>query len=82
VKVPKRPTPRRPVGEQLIFPFQLRKGDVVLEDGARLEVVGPPASLSSGKTTRVMVRRDGDTSAHPAVWQAWRKLQVIRPPAA
>jgi len=78
----KRPSPRRPAAEQLVFPFQLRKGNVVLEDGARLEVVGLPASMRSGKTTRVMVRRDGHTSAHPAVWQAWRKLQVIRPPAA
>ena len=73
---------RIPAPEQLVFPFQLRRGDVVLDDGARLEVVGPPASMSSGKTARVMVRRDGDTSAHPAVWQAWRKLRVIRPSAA
>jgi len=28
-----------------------------------------------------MVRRDGDTSPHPAIWKAWRKPHVVRPSA-
>ena len=78
----KRPSPRRDAAEKLVLPFQLRPGDFVLDDGARLEVVAPPASMRGGKTTRVMVRRDGDTSPHPAAWEAWRKLHVVRAPAA
>ena len=34
-----------------MLPFQLRPGDFVLDDGARLEVVAPPASMRGDKTT-------------------------------
>jgi hypothetical protein len=56
----KRP-PSDPQPEQLVFPFQLRVGDVILEDGAPAEVVGTPAGMKSGKTPRAWLRRDGET---------------------
>jgi len=31
--------PKLSAGEQLVFPFQLRVGDVILEDGDHFEVV-------------------------------------------
>jgi len=68
--------------EQLVFPFQLRVGDVVLEDGARAEVVGPPTVTSGGKATRAWVRREGETTRREAVWEAWRKVRVLRSSAA
>jgi hypothetical protein len=49
---------------------------------ARLEVVDRPTGMRGGKATRIMVRRDGDTSPHPATWEAWRKLRVVLSPAA
>ncbi len=66
----KKRQPRESRPEQLVFPFQLRVGDVILEDGARLEVVGPPATMRSGKMTRTLVRREGDTVRREAVWEA------------
>jgi len=54
----------------------------VLDDGARLEVVGRPSGMRGGKATRVIVRREGDTLPHAAVWEAWRKVRVRRSPAA
>jgi len=62
--------------------IRIWKGDVVLDDGARrLEVVDPPSGIRGGKGTIGMVRRDGDTSPHPAIWKAWRKPHVVRPSA-
>ena len=77
----KRPAPD-PQPEQLVFPFQLRLGDVVLEDGSRAEVVGAPISERSGKTTRAWVQHQGEPIQREAVWDAWRKLRVVRSPAA
>jgi hypothetical protein len=56
----KRPS-SEPQPEQLVFPFQLREGDVILEDGARAEVVGRPTNATNGKTTRAWLRREGET---------------------
>jgi len=72
----------RPRPEQLVFPFELAVGDVVLEDGARLEVIGRPTSVISGKMTRARVRRDGEAVQHDAMWEVWRKLRVVRWSAA
>ena len=73
----KRPA-RDPQPEQLVFPFQLRVGDVILEDGVRTEVVGQPSSMVSGKMTRAWVHREGDTAQHEAVWEAWRKIRLVQ----
>jgi hypothetical protein len=78
----KRPARPQPEPEQLVFPFQLRVGDVVLEDGARAEIVGPPTVVKGGKGTRVWVRRDGETMQRETVWEAWRKVRVLRRTAA
>jgi hypothetical protein len=68
--VRKRPA-RDPQPEQLVFPFQLRVGDVILEDGVRTEVVGQPTSMVSGKMTRAWVRREGETQLDlPARYEA------------
>ena len=80
--MPSRKRSARPQPEQLIFPFELRLGDVVLEEGTRAEVVGPPESMKNGKTTRAWVRREGDTVQREAVWEAWRKVRVVRASAA
>jgi hypothetical protein len=77
----KRPAPD-PQPEQLVFPFQLRAGDVILEDGVRAEVVGAPTSMKGGKTTRAWLRRDGETVQHEAIWEAWRRVRVVRRVAA
>jgi hypothetical protein len=37
---------RTPLG-RLVFAFQLQPGDVVLEAGARLKIVGRPTSMSA-----------------------------------
>jgi hypothetical protein len=70
-----------PQPEQLVFPFELRVGDVILEDGVRAEVVGAPSSLKGGKTTRAWLRHEGETPRE-AVWEAWLKVRVIRRAAA
>jgi hypothetical protein len=81
---PKRrpPRPRGPKPEQLVFPFELRLGDVILEDGVRAEITGPPESMKNGKTTRAWVHRHGDAVQREVVWEAWRKVQVVRKSAA
>jgi hypothetical protein len=71
----KRPT-NGPQPEQLVFPFQLRLGDVILEEGVRAEVVGRPTNATNGKTTRAWLCREGETVQHEAVWEAWRKVRV------
>ena len=76
----KRPRPEqpRPEPEQLVFPFQLRVGDVVLEDGERLEVVDRPTGSNQGKLTRVVVRRPPTGVRQETFWEVWRKLRVQR----
>jgi hypothetical protein len=59
----KRPSRERTVAEQLVFPFQLRVGDVILEEGARPEVVGRPTGMGGGKMMRALVRRQGEAPA-------------------
>jgi hypothetical protein len=78
------PKPAKPNPEQLVFPFfDLRVGDVVLEeDGGRAEVVGRPTNASNGKTTRSWLRREGETVQREAVWEAWRRVRVVRRAAA
>ena len=77
----KRP-PANPRPEQLVFPFELRVGDIIEEEGTRAEVVERPTGLSGGKMTRVWLRRDGDSVKTEVVWEAWRRIRVIRPTAA
>src|SRR5262245_32546010 len=72
----------QPSAEQLVFPFQLQVGDVVREDGARLEVVGRPTAMTGGKMTRAWLRAEGETVQREAVWEAWRKLRIVRSSAA
>ena len=64
----KRPAspPPAPQPEQLVFPFELRVGDVIVDDGAHAEVVGRPTAASGGKVTRAMLRREGETIPHEA----------------
>jgi hypothetical protein len=64
--------------EQLVFPFQLRVGDVILEEGVRAEVVGAPSSLKNGKPTHAQIRREGETVQREAVWEAWQKVRMVR----
>jgi hypothetical protein len=71
-----------PQPEQLVFPFQLRVGDVIEDDGAHAEVVGRPTNASNGKTTRAWLLREGETVQHEAVWEAWRRVRVVRRAAA
>jgi hypothetical protein len=70
------------VPEQLTFPFELRVGDVILEDGYLRKVVTPPTAELAGKATRAWVRAEGDTVQHSAASEAWRKLRVTRRRAA
>jgi hypothetical protein len=77
----KRPT-SAPQPEQLVFPFQLRVGDVILADGAPAEVVGAPTAMKSGKTTRAWLRRDGETVQREVVWDTWRKVRAVGRAAA
>ena len=80
--MPKRRAARASAEQLVLFPFELAVGDVVLEDGARLEVVDRPTSMSGGKMTRARVRREGDNVQHDAMWEVWRKLRVVRWSAA
>jgi hypothetical protein len=68
--------------EQLVFPFELRVGDVIDDDGARAQVVSPPKTGPAGKTTGAWIRRDGETVQRAMVWDAWRKVRVVRRTAA
>ncbi len=72
----------KPETEQLVFPFQLRVGDVIVEDGVRHEVVGKPSGMSSGKMMRGWLRREGETVQREALWEAWRKVRVVKSAAA
>jgi hypothetical protein len=46
--------------EQLVVPFQLRVGDVILEDGARAEVVGRPTNATN------RMRKNSESVGHVA----------------
>ena len=73
----RRPT-RDPQPEQFVFPFELRVGDVILDEGTHSEVVTPPKAGPVGKTTRARVRREGEPVQQEIVWEAWRKVRVVR----
>ena len=64
--------------EQLVLPLQLRVGDVVLDEGVRLEVVDRPTTVSGGKLTRVVVRNAALNVRDERHWEAWRKVRVVR----
>jgi hypothetical protein len=68
--------------EQLVLPLQLRIGDVVLEEGTRLEVIDRPTTVSGGKLTRVIVRNAALNVRDERHWEAWRKVRVVRHSAA
>lgn len=63
-----------PQPEQLVFPFRLRVGDVVLEDEERFEVVGRPTNAANAKPTRAWLRREGETVQREAIWEEWREV--------
>ena len=67
-----------PQPEQLVFPFRLRVGDVILEDGVRAEVVGAPTGMRSGKSMRAWIRRADETFQREAVREAWQKVRIVR----
>jgi len=75
-------SPKRPVIGQLVFPFDLQPGDVVIDGDLRLKVLGHPMSLSNGRMTYVTVRREGETVERDALWETWRKVRVVRSSAA
>jgi hypothetical protein len=80
--VPKKPRPAVPDEAQLVFPFPLRVGDVVLDENGPLEVVGRPSSLRGGKLVRAVVRNPAADVRQEMHWEAWRKVRVVRKPAA
>jgi hypothetical protein len=77
----KRPT-HSPEPEQLVFPYQLRIGDIIEDEGARAEVIERPTVASGGgKMTRAWVRYEGGAKSE-ALWDTWRKIRVVRRSAA
>jgi hypothetical protein len=75
----KRAARSEPQPEQLVFPYQLRVGDVIVEDGTLAKVVErPPTGASGGKLTRAKIRREGEAAAHEVLWEAWRKVTLVR----
>ena len=77
---------KRPAGgpqpEQLVFPFELRVGDVIEDDGDRAEVIERPTASSAGKMTRAWVRREGAAIKQEVLWEAWRRVKVVKRGAA
>lgn len=71
-----------PEPEQLVFPFQLRVGDIVDDEGTPAEVVERPTSSVGGKMTHAWLRREGATVKNEMIWEAWRKVRVVRRAAA
>ena len=67
---------------QLIFPFDLQPGDVVIDGDTRLKVLGRPMSMSGGRITYFRIRREGETVERNVMWQTWRKVRAVRPSAA
>jgi len=51
--------------EQLVFPFELRVGDLIIVGGERVEVASPPKAGPAGKTTHVWVRAEVRPSSAP-----------------
>jgi hypothetical protein len=47
----------------------------VLDEGARLEVIDRPTTVSGGKLTRVVVRHAALNVRDERHWEAWRKLR-------
>jgi len=68
----------RPRSEQLVFPFELPVGDIVLDEGARLEVVDQPTTTHGGKLTRVVVRDAALNVRDERYLEAWRKVRAVR----
>jgi hypothetical protein len=56
-----------------VFPFELRVGDMIDDDGMRAEVVSPQKTGPAGKTTSAWTRRAGEIVQRQTVWDAWRK---------
>jgi len=75
-------SPKPPAIGQLVFPFDLQPGDVVVDGDIRLKILGRPMSLSNGRMTYFRVRREGDTVERDAMWETWRKVRVVHPSAA
>jgi hypothetical protein len=81
--MPKRSrSPKSPAIGQLVFPFDLEPGDVVVDGDIRLKILGHPMSLSNGRITYVTVRREGETIEGDALLETWRKVRVVRSSAA
>jgi len=80
--VAKKGTASVPQSEQLVFPFELRVGDVIVDEGIRAEVVAPPKTGPAGKTTGAWIRHEGETVQRAMVWDTWRKVRVVRRAAA
>jgi len=77
----KRPA-EAPEPEQLVFPYQLRVGDIIDDDGKRADVVERPTTASGGgKMTRAWVRYE-DGAKSKALWDIWQTLLVVRRSAA
>jgi hypothetical protein len=57
-------------------------GDVIDDDTTRAEVVAPTKAGPAGKTTGAWIRREGETVQRAMVWEAWRKVRVVRRVAA
>jgi len=72
----------RPLESNSSSRSRLRVGDVILEDGDHFEIVGQPTGASSGKMTRALVRREGETTPYEAMWEVWRKVRLVRSTAA
>ena len=73
----------RPVpGQRSSFPDELVVGDVVLEEGAQLQVVGRPTATAGGKTTRAWVQREREPVQPEAVWEPWCRVRLARKSAA
>jgi len=75
-------SPKPLVVGQLVFPYDLQPGDIVVDGDIRLSIVGRPMSVSGGRMTYARVRRDDETGERDAMWETWRKVRVVRPPAA
>lgn len=77
----KRPA-RTPPPEQLVFPFQLRVGDVIDNPGTFALVVERPTTSSGGKMTRAWVRREGPAVKSEILWENSRRVRVVKRAAA
>ena len=55
---------------------------VAHDEGAHAEIVAPPKAGPAGKTTSAWTQREGETVQRQTVWDAWRKVKVVRRVAA